>query len=208
MTYYIQISTTNWPKDRLLFEDTMSTLEKLCDVQNGCILNEPVSKFGWTFIDMILKGDFHMSMEQEFTERTVTISTPSAGAVLTILVENMGRSNYGSRLADRKGITDCVMLGEQILFGWTIYPLPLDDLSRLEFRTDVAEGYPTFYRGTFWVDSPEDSFLLPAGWSKGICWINGFNIGRYWKRGPQQTLYVPKPLFQQGNKPTIDFIIK
>ncbi len=69
MTYYIQISTTDWPKDRLLFEDTMSTLEKLCNVQNGCILNEPVSKFGWTFIDMILKGDFHMSMEQEFNEQ-------------------------------------------------------------------------------------------------------------------------------------------
>ena len=53
MTYYIQISTTNWPKDRLLFEDIMNTLEKLCDVQNGYILNEPVSKFGWTFICLL-----------------------------------------------------------------------------------------------------------------------------------------------------------
>ena len=69
MTYYIQISTTDWPKDRLLFEDTLNTLEKLGDVQDGYILNEPVSKFGWTFIDMILKGDFHMFMEQEFIEQ-------------------------------------------------------------------------------------------------------------------------------------------
>jgi len=69
MTYYIQISTTDWFKDRLLFEDTLNTLEKLCDVKDGYILNEPVSKFGWTFIDMILKGDFHMSMEQEFTQQ-------------------------------------------------------------------------------------------------------------------------------------------
>ena len=69
MTYYIQISTTDWSKDRILFEDTLNTLEKLCDVQGGYILNEPVSKFGWTFIDMILKGDFHMSMEQEFIEQ-------------------------------------------------------------------------------------------------------------------------------------------
>ena len=50
MTYYIQISTTDWPKDRVLFEDTLNTLEKLCDVQSGYILNDPVSKFGWTFI--------------------------------------------------------------------------------------------------------------------------------------------------------------
>ena len=69
MTYYIQISTTDWPKDRILFEDTLNTLEKLCDIQSGYILNEPVSKFGWTFIDMILKGDFHMSLEQEFASQ-------------------------------------------------------------------------------------------------------------------------------------------
>ena len=69
MTYYIQNSTIDWPKDQVLFEDTMNTLEKLCDIQSGYILNEPVSKFGWTFIDMILKGDLHMSMEQEFSEQ-------------------------------------------------------------------------------------------------------------------------------------------
>ena len=67
MTYYIQISTTDWLKDKVLFEDNLNTLEKLCDVQNGFILNEPVSKFGWTFVDMVLKSDFHMSIEQEFT---------------------------------------------------------------------------------------------------------------------------------------------
>ena len=69
MTYYIQISTTDWLKDKVLFEDNLNTLEKLCDVQNGFILNEPVSKFGWTFIDMVLKSDFHMSIEQEFNNQ-------------------------------------------------------------------------------------------------------------------------------------------
>ena len=69
MTYYIQISTTDWPKDRVLFEDTLNTLEKLCDIQSGYILNEPVSKFGWTFIDLILKADLHMSLEQEFADK-------------------------------------------------------------------------------------------------------------------------------------------
>tara|TARA_B100000959_G_C14877711_1_gene581161 strand:- start:135 stop:452 length:318 start_codon:yes stop_codon:yes gene_type:complete len=69
MTYYIQISTTDWPKDKVRFEDSLNTLEKLCDIKSGYIFNEPVSKFGWTFIDMILKGDFHMSIEQEFAEQ-------------------------------------------------------------------------------------------------------------------------------------------
>ena len=69
MTYYIQISTTDWPKDKVLFEDSLNTLEKLCDIKSGYIFNEPVSKFGWTFVDMVLKGDFHMSIEQEFAEQ-------------------------------------------------------------------------------------------------------------------------------------------
>jgi len=69
MTYYIQISTTDWLKDKVLFEDNLNTLEKLCDIQSGFILNEPVSKFGWTFIDMVLKSDFHMSIEQEFIDQ-------------------------------------------------------------------------------------------------------------------------------------------
>ncbi len=146
------------------------------------------------FVDGQLVG----IMEREFPERTINLTIPPGGVVLKLLVENMGRINYGNHLDDRKGITDCVMLGQQILYGWTIYPLPLDDLSCLEFETGAPSDYPAFYRGCFHVASPEDSFFSPAGWSKGVCWINGFNVGRYWKRGPQQTLYVPKPLFQEG----------
>ena len=69
MTYYIQISTIDWIKDKVLFEDTMNTLEKLCNIQNGYMFNEPVSKFGWTFIDMVLKAAFHMSIEKEFIDQ-------------------------------------------------------------------------------------------------------------------------------------------
>tara|TARA_Y100000590_G_scaffold105746_1_gene120346 strand:- start:5495 stop:5812 length:318 start_codon:yes stop_codon:yes gene_type:complete len=69
MTYYLQISSTNWIEQRVTLEDAMSTLEKLCDVDGGYLLNEPMSKFGWTFVDMLLKPNFHMAIEQEFTEK-------------------------------------------------------------------------------------------------------------------------------------------
>ncbi|MFC1461034.1 beta-galactosidase family protein [Verrucomicrobiota bacterium] len=137
-------------------------------------------------------------IEREFPEKTISLTIPPQGIVLKILVENMGRINFGDRLDDRKGITDCVILGSQILYDWTIYPLPLDDLSRLNFGDQSSSSFPMFYRGYFQVAAPQDSFFSPRGWCKGICWINGFNIGRYWKRGPQQTLYVPKPIFKQG----------
>jgi len=92
----------------------------------------------------------------------------------------------------------CVILGGPTLFDWVIYPLPLEDLSRLSFRADSLSECPAFYRGQFAVATPQDSFLSLKGWTKGVCWINGFNIGRYWNCGPQQTLYVPRPLFQEG----------
>jgi beta-galactosidase len=90
-------------------------------------------------------------------------------------------------------------LGDQIPNNWTIYPLPLDDVSQLKFEPEESVHCPAFYRGKFNVASPKDSFLSIKWWTKGVCWINGFNIGRYWDRGPQKTLYVPKPLFHEGD---------
>ncbi len=151
------------------------------------------------FVDGALVG----ILEREFPAKGIELAIPPEGIVLRILVENMGRINYGGMLCDRKGITDCVMLGRQILHGWTMFPLPLDDLSSLTFKAGAPSTCPVFLRGTFHVEHPEDSFFLPKGGSKGVCWINGFNVGRYWKRGPQQTLYVPKPLFKQGRNEVI-----
>ena len=69
MTYYIQLGSTNWPEQKILLEDAISTLEKLCDIDDGYLLNEPMSKFGWTFVDILLKPHFHMAIEQEFAEK-------------------------------------------------------------------------------------------------------------------------------------------
>ena len=149
---------------------------------------------GHVFIDGKLIG----ILEREFSENKISLTIPAGKFVLEILVENMGRINYGNKLHDRKGITDCVILGQQNLNNWTIYPLPLDNLSVLKFNSAVSLNCPGFYRGNFHVTNPQDSFLFLKGWTKGVCWINGFNIGKYWKRGPQQTLYVPKPLFKKG----------
>ncbi len=137
-------------------------------------------------------------LEREFPEKTLSLIIPPEGIVLKILVENMGRVNYGGSLIDRKGITECVILGQQILYNWKIYSLPFDDLSCLDFGSSTSSDVPAFFRGEFQLNDPQDSFFFPHGWSKGVCWINNFNIGRYWKRGPQQTLYVPKPIFKKG----------
>lgn len=144
-------------------------------------------------------------LERETSKNSLTIEVPPQGTTLEFLVENMGRVNYGPELVDRKGITGGVLLGQQWLFNWEIYPLPLDDLSQLRFEPGLPQRYPAFFRGVFHVERPVDTYLALPGWTKGVAWINGFNLGRYWKRGPQKTLYVPGPLLVAGQNELILF---
>jgi beta-galactosidase len=139
------------------------------------------------------------------SEPKLRVTVPKDGAQLDILVENMGRINYGPRLLDRKGITEGVRLDYQFQYHWTIFPLPMNNLSGLRFGpVDSADG-PAFFRGIFRVDEPADTFLALPGWTKGNAWINGFNLGRYWKIGPTRTLYVPAPLLKTGDNELIVF---
>jgi beta-galactosidase len=146
-----------------------------------------------------LDGQLLGTLEREKPESGLTFSVPTGGATLELLVENMGRINYGPELLDRKGITEGVVLGQQYLYGWTLRSLPLDDLTGLEWAAGPPSAYPAFCRGVFTVpDDPRDTFLALPGWTKGVAWVNGFNLGRYWQRGPQRTLYVPAPLLRPG----------
>jgi beta-galactosidase len=150
-------------------------------------------------------GELSGILERENPKRTLNLSIPPQGSTLEFLVENMGRVNYGPELLDRKGITGGVFLGQQFLFGWTNRSLPLDDLSALRYNSGVPERLPSFFRGTFEVDAPSDTYLALPGWTKGVAWINGFNLGRYWKRGPQKTLYIPAPLLKNGRNELVVF---
>ncbi|PKN98886.1 MAG: beta-galactosidase [Chloroflexi bacterium HGW-Chloroflexi-4] len=131
--------------------------------------------------------------------QSLRIAVPQAGAQLDILVENMGRVNFGPELMDRKGILGGVILNGHYVFDWEVFCLPLDDLSALEFaNTENVMNEPAFYRAAFMVDQPLDTFLKLPGWEKGVAWVNGFNLGRYWKVGPQQALYVPATVLKPG----------
>ncbi len=130
-----------------------------------------------------------------------------ASVQLDILVENLGRINYGPLLADRKGITEGVRLGNQFLYSWDHYPLPLAPLPELAFQTSTgAETVdPAFHRGYLTIDTPADTFLDFSGWTKGVCFVNGFNLGRYWDIGPQRTLYIPAALLHPGGNEIVIF---
>jgi beta-galactosidase GanA len=122
--------------------------------------------------------------------------------VLDLLVENMGRVNYGERIVEqRKGIVGNVTLGDNVLSNWQIYPLPLaspPESSSGSVQVSNTSG-PVFFESTFNVDKVGDTFLELPGWTKGVVWVNGVNLGRYWTIGPQQTLYLPGCYLKEKN---------
>ncbi|KAM8934027.1 beta-galactosidase-like [Pelodytes ibericus] len=150
---------------------------------------------------VMLNGYFSGVLERD-TVRSVTV-LGSPGEWLDIVVENMGRVNYGVNISDFKGLVSNLTLGGNILTDWLAYPLDIDG--------PIAKGWPhilgnnsvgilqteshlgpVVYSGSFTISAAGDTFLNMSQWSKGQVWINGLNIGRYWSsRGPQITLYVP-----------------
>lgn len=128
------------------------------------------------------------------------------GEKLSILVENMGRVNFGPNLErQRKGIDGSVQLNGHNHYYWKEYCLPMENLSGLDFTVPVQEGNPGFYEFVFEAEETGDTFLDFAGWGKGCVLVNGFNIGRFWEIGPQKRLYIPGPLLKKGSNTILIF---
>ena len=128
------------------------------------------------------------------------------GADFDILMENMGRVNFGPRMEhQRKGIGQCVQVNGHMHNHWKQYTLPLDNIEKVDFSKEYKEGLPGFYRFTVDIDETADTFLDFEGWGKGCVFVNGFNIGRFWEIGPQKRLYIPAPLLKKGENEIIVF---
>ncbi|MEV4423785.1 beta-galactosidase family protein [Streptomyces sp. R-07] len=138
-------------------------------------------------------------LERENHEHALSFTAPRAGSVLSILVENQGRVNYGQGIHDRKGLLGAVLVDGVEPSSWTNRSLPLTTPADVPFSaTTTTPVGPAFHRGTFEVTEPADTFLHLDGWTKGNAWVNGFALGRYWSRGPQRSLYVPAPVLRPG----------
>ena len=154
-----------------------------------------------------------LERDQTDSDRAICFTIPPDGLQLDVLVENQGRIKYGWALADRKGILQCVRMdieepdnrgflyNKAMIMNWVIRTLPLSDISGLPEAPEdaVSDRLPSFYRGRFAARPGVDTFLSLPGWQKGVAWVNGFNLGRYWSVGPQHTLYVPGDLLQAEN---------
>lgn len=127
---------------------------------------------------------------------------------LKILLENMGRVNYGHKLladSQRKGIRTGVCVDLHFHLQWEQYPLELQDLSRLDFSKEWQENAPAFYRFDFRLDCVYDTYIDMMGYGKGAVFVNGHNLGRFWEVGPTTSLYVPHGFLKEGDNTIIVF---
>jgi beta-galactosidase len=145
-------------------------------------------------------------------ENTVLLPPLKEGAVLDILVEAMGRQNFGKGIYDWKGITEKVELvtdkGTTELKNWQVYNIPDNYTFTQSQNYSVKENVvnePAFYKGNFTIETKGDVFLDMSNWSKGLVWVNGHELGRYWEIGPQQTLYLPGCWLKKGENEVIVF---
>lgn len=134
---------------------------------------------------------------------TLTINA-NAGDILTILVENMGRANFGPKMMRKKGIYDRLLLDNKLHFSWDAYPLPMDNLDKLDFSIS-SQQKTGFFMGNFNIDEVADTFLDLENFTKGFVTINGFNVGRYWEIGLQKRLYIPAGIIKKGKNEIIVF---
>ncbi|XP_060881169.1 beta-galactosidase-like [Metopolophium dirhodum] len=134
---------------------------------------------------------------RQYENIPISLNINSTVQKLSILIENQGRINFGSFLEDRKGIFEPVLLGSHVLGPWKMIAYPLNEtswFSTIEPQKDAV--LPAFYKTQFklpdGLTKPLDTYLDVTGWKKGVAFVNGINIGRYWpSAGPQITLYVP-----------------
>lgn len=135
-------------------------------------------------------------------ELSLTLPGGARQAQLTIVVESLGRINYGPHTGEGKGIMRGVRVnGRRYVHGWTHRALPVDAAPRADAPAKrAAAGGPVdgVARATVEVETPADAWLAFPGGAKGMVWLNGFLLGRYWKVGPQETLYAPAPLWRSG----------
>ncbi len=126
---------------------------------------------------------------------------------LEILVENMGRVNYGHKMFDEKGILEGVRLERRFHFGWEHYCLPMEDFSPLDWMAAKPSSMPSFYRGKLQIEGqPCDTFIKTEHFEKGFIIVNGHNLGRYYNSaGPTKTLYLPAPFLKEGENEILLF---
>ena len=175
------------------------------------------------YAQVFVDGKYIGKLDRRNGEKQLVLPACVKGSRLDILVEAMGRINFGRAIKDFKGITKNVELSMDIngypfvcdLKNWEVFNI--EDtyefyqgmkFQPIESLTDrLGQRIPGVYRAKFQVKKPSDTFLNFETWGKGLVYVNGYALGRIWEIGPQQTLYVPGCWLKKGENEIVVFDI-
>jgi beta-galactosidase len=160
------------------------------------------------YATVFLNGEYIGRLDRREGINSIDLpQTKAANPVLEILAEGMGRINFAQYLIDRKGITDRVTLNGMTLMNWKIYNLPMDKKFIYDLRSSGKSGDKPgiIFKGDFSLITLGDTYFDVSNYKKGIVWVNGHNLGRYWEIGPQKRLFCPKTFLRQGMNEIIIF---
>ncbi len=173
--------------------------------QEGLLTIHEVCDYATVMVDGKLIGRLYRGNKFENTLRMPALPK---GGTLQIMMEAMGRINYSKLIHDHKGITERVELSTRIkgaeltynLKDWQVQLLPVDYdfVASRKYGNIEPSSAPGYYKSSFKVKKVGDTYLDMSSWSKGLVWINGHCLGRFWNVGPQQTLYVPGCWLKKG----------
>jgi beta-galactosidase len=160
------------------------------------------------YATVFLNGKYIGKIDRRLGEKTIDIPVSDVqNPVLEILVEGMGRINFAEAIIDRKGITDRVVLNGMTLMNWEVYGLPMTEkfVQDLSASATNAAKPGQFFKAAFNLDKTGDTYIDMSAYKKGIVWVNGHNLGRYWEIGPQKRLYCPAPWLKKGANEIVVF---
>jgi len=160
------------------------------------------------YATVFLNGKFIGKLDRREAEKTIDIPKSDVkDPILEIFVEAMGHINFAQTLIDRKGITDRVTLNGMTLMNWEVFNLPFDTkyINNLKPANADNNRRGFFFKGEFKLDEVYDTFIDMSNYTKGVVYVNGHNLGRFWDIGPQKRLYCPAPWLKKGNNEIVVF---
>ncbi|BAU55312.1 glycoside hydrolase family 35 protein [Mucilaginibacter gotjawali] len=145
-------------------------------------------------------------LDRRHKQDSLSLNLPAGKVRLDILVENLGRINFGPYLLkNKKGITKSVQFDGKEVYNWAMYSLPFSRVNNISYAAKAVGEQPIVKKGTFNLFKAADTYLDMSQWGKGVVWVNGHNLGRYWAVGPQQTLYLPGEWLKKGKNDIVVF---
>ena len=183
-----------------LYEATITAEE-----ENPVLTVENVRDYAAVYVDGKLQG----WMTEE--KKAIPLQVLAGKHTLQLYAENIGRITYGPEILDNsKGLFGSITLSDTEIGNWRMIPLAVRDcaVGELTFAPQTDGGRPCFYKGTFTVEIPADTYLDVSGWGMGEVWVNGHYAGSYWEQNAQQSIQLPAETLQKGANSLTVFELK